>query len=864
MLLNEAEQLLHFGTWQYIIASQEFIWSNGLYAMFGYAPNELELNVDTILNIIHPDDRASALALFQTTIESRQPYSTITRYIHKSGQIVHVQSTGKLVYDEAGNLTQILGIIQDITEQRKLQTLLDESNELAQIGSFEIDVINNKVYWSPITKKIREVPPDYEPDLQTGISYFNGEKNQSVIAQRVYNCIQKGTPWDEELEIITHKGNPKWVRTIGRGEFENGKCIRVFGSFQDIDARKRTELELLKLYEERNTILESIGDGFFAVNTKWEVTYWNRMAEQLLQVKKENIIGKNLWTVFKNYQHSDSWKYYHQAMAEKVSFHFKDFYHELQKWFDISVYPTPIGLSVYFRNITQEKIAEQAIVESNERYDLLAKATNDCIWDWDLKKNTVTRPGKILEQLLGYEPLKPEEVDPFWATHVHPEDWKRISDDRAELYKNPNANFWEDEYRIIKSDGTYAIIYDRGYIIRDKNGKAIRIIGASRDVTREKQHTNEIKRIQRNLHALINATDDFIWSVDVHLNLIAANSAFANYVENITGSPINEGEYILKAAFDRNQLAKWEMYYHRALMGESFNFEESFTDTNGNVSHNLVTLNPIKSSSGEITGVACYAKNITEVKKVGIQLQLLNDDLKKQTLALAASNAELEQFAYVASHDLQEPLRMVTSFLTQLEKKYSKQLDEQAKIYIHFAVDGATRMRQIILDLLAYSRVGRIHDKAENIAIKDVVEEIKLLYQQQIQQKQATIQYNNLPQLFLPKAPVRQVFLNLIQNALKYSKINQPPIIQINATHQNNEWQFSVQDNGIGIDQEYFQQIFVIFQRLHSKDEYGGSGIGLAITKKIIENFGGKIWVTSQPDVGSTFYFTFPNSLNEY
>jgi PAS domain S-box-containing protein len=205
--------------------------------LLGYEPNELILNIDNILNIIHPDDKAAALALFQTTLNNKQPYSTHTRYIHKNGQIIYVQSTGKLVYDEAGNLIQVLGIVQDITEQRKLQTLLDESNELAQLGSFEIDVINNKVYWSPRTKKFREVSPDFEPYLHTAISNFNGEKNQSVIAQRVYNCIEKVTPWDEELEIITHKGNYKWVRTIGRGEFENGKCIRVYGSFQDIDAR---------------------------------------------------------------------------------------------------------------------------------------------------------------------------------------------------------------------------------------------------------------------------------------------------------------------------------------------------------------------------------------------------------------------------------------------------------------------------------------------------------------------------------------------------------------------------------------------------------------------------------------------------
>jgi PAS domain S-box-containing protein len=989
MLLNEAEQLLHFGTWAYNVHDQTLVWSDSLYQLLGYTPGELALSLENLLNITHPDDRASYSAQIQATLQNGAPYNTLRRLIHKNGSIIYVQSNGKLQYNEAGEVVGVIGVVQDITqqvkekerlqllesvvvntndaiiiteatpidapgpkiiyvndaftemtgytaqealgksprflqgpetdkealqqlktalqnwqpcaitvlnykkdgqpfwcnmqikpianadgwythwiaverdvtEQQKLRTLLDESNELAQIGSFEVDVVHNKVYWSPITKKIREVPPDYEPDLQTGISYFNGEKNQSVIAQRVHNCIEKGIPWDEELEIITHKGNPKWVRTIGRGEFQHGRCVRVYGSFQDIDKRKRTEIELLKLYEERNTILESIGDGFFAVNAAWEVLYWNYMAEQLLQVPKHSIIGKNLWDVFGAFKDSPSWQYYHLALETHQSQHFEDFHPALDKWFDISVYPTANGLSVYFRDITTPKIAQEALILSNERYDLLAKATHDCIWDWDLQKNTVIRPGKILEQLLGYPPNPPETVDAFWAAHVHPEDWHRMGVERNAIYQNPALNFWEDEYRFLLPNGKYAIIYDRGYIIRDKTGKAIRIIGASRDVTREKEQTNEIKRIQQNLDALINATNDFIWSVDANMKLITANNAYSRFIEGMEGLAPREGDAIIRPSFSDAMNSKWEKYYHRALMGETFSFEESMLHPiTGKTIHQIITLAPIENAQGEISGIACYAKDISDIKKAGIQLALLNEDLKKQTAALATSNAELEQFAYVASHDLQEPLRMVTSFLTQLEKKYAKQLDEQAKIYIHFAVDGAKRMRQIILDLLEYSRVGRMEEKAEVISIAAVIDEIKSLYKQQIEEKQAVIIAGNLPQLFQPKAPIRQVFLNLIQNALKYSKITEPPVIQIHAVEADNCWQFSVQDNGIGIEADYFDQIFVIFQRLHTRDEYGGSGMGLAITKKIIENLGGAIWVTSQPEEGSTFYFTIPKT----
>lgn len=234
----------------------------------------------------------------------------------------------------------------------------------------------------------------------------------------------------------------------------------------------------------------------------------------------------------------------------------------------------------------------------------------------------------------------------------------------------------------------------------------------------------------------------------------------------------------------------------------------------------------------------------------------LNEDLSRQTHELKISNAELEQFAYVASHDLQEPLRMVTSFLTKLEERYAGLLDDRGRRYIEFAVEGARRMRQNILGLLQYSRVGKGDAIAEEIDLNDVMEEVCLLHQSDITESKASVIVEELPVIRNYMAPVVQLFNNLISNALKYRKPDLPPVIRVSAKEQGAYWQLAVSDNGIGIEKEYLQKIFVIFQRLVPKEQYDGTGIGLAVVKKIVENLGGQVWVESTPGEGSTFYFT--------
>jgi PAS domain S-box-containing protein len=282
---------------------------------------------------------------------------------------------------------------------------------------------------------------------------------------------------------------------------------------------------------------------------------------------------------------------------------------------------------------------------------------------------------------------------------------------------------------------------------------------------------------------------------------------------------------------------------------------------NGDTFWNNFSVSPVADENGLFTHYIAIERDVTESKLHENQLIALNENLQKQTKMLAASNEDLEQFAYIASHDLQEPLRMVSSFLNLLEIKYEPVLDENGKTYIRFAVDGAKRMRQLILDLLQFSRIGKESENTETIDINQLIDEIKQLYSKEISEKNASIVVNKLPQIHARISPVRQVFQNLISNALKYSIQKIPVVISININDLGSDWQFSIADNGIGINKDYFDKIFIIFQRLHSKSDIPGTGLGLAITKKIIGKMGGKIWVTSQEGKGSTFYFTVPKEI---
>lgn len=231
------------------------------------------------------------------------------------------------------------------------------------------------------------------------------------------------------------------------------------------------------------------------------------------------------------------------------------------------------------------------------------------------------------------------------------------------------------------------------------------------------------------------------------------------------------------------------------------------------------------------------------------QILQLNNRLEK-------SNKELESFAYSVSHDLKEPLRMIRSFMKLLNDRYGDQLDEKANKYIHFAVDGAERMNVLIDDLLEYSRVGRKNREFTKTDINVVLEKITTLMTSFIDEQNAKVIWPEMPTIVCQMVPIEQVFRNLISNSIKYRKRNEAPVIKISFDENSSRWLFSVKDNGIGIDPEFHSAIFDLFRRIETDTDVSGTGMGLAITKKIIEEHNGKIWVESEIGEGSCFYFT--------
>ena len=266
----------------------------------------------------------------------------------------------------------------------------------------------------------------------------------------------------------------------------------------------------------------------------------------------------------------------------------------------------------------------------------------------------------------------------------------------------------------------------------------------------------------------------------------------------------------------------------------------------------IISLYLRKLSQEPIKLEALVRRKTADLEKVNLQLESRAKELSKV-------NRELEHFAYIISHDLQEPLRMITSFLTLLEKKYNDSLDEKGKKYIFYAVNGAKRMKKIILDILEFSKVGKHTDQKEYIELNEIMAEIKGFYE--IEYPNGKINYENLPKIFSYRSTIFQIFHNLISNAFKYSKNNEAPQINIKLVAETKKnYTFAVEDNGIGIENQYLEKIFILFQRLHNDDEIKGSGIGLAIVKKLVENLNGSIWVESEKNIGSTFYFKIPKN----
>ncbi|BCL33671.1 GAF domain-containing protein [Nostoc sp. MS1] len=700
--------------------------------------------------------------------------------------------------------------------------------------------------------------------------------------------------------------------------------------------------------EQIANILESITDAFFAIDQEWRFTYVNGQAAKLLQKSQDELLGRSAWEVFCNTEDSLFYRETRRAIAQKISVEFEEFYPPLHKWFAVHVYPNKEGVSVYFQDITERCHTAAALRESEERWQLALNGNNDGIWDWNVKTNKVFFSTRW-KQMLGYEDHEITNNFDEWSKRVHPDDIDWVMEAIQDHFANKTP-YYVTEHRVLCKDGSYKWILDRGQALWDEAGNVVRMVGSHTDITESKRTEEELKRqnlrsqlfaeitlkiretldVDEILQTSVNEVQKLLQADRVLIFRLWADGSGTVVQEAVLpGWPVVLGQNILDPCFAEDYVDKYRQGRVSAIFDiAKANIQDchrEFLQQFG-VKANLVV--PILNRDGiwglliahQCTSPRHWNNSELELlqqlaNQIGIALaqgQLLELQTK-QSQELARSNTELENFAYVASHDLQEPLRMVTSYLQLLERRYKSQLDSNAEQFITYAVDGARRMQTLINDLLNYSRVttrGQPFVSVDcGVILQRAIANLKIA----IEESGAVITHDPLPTVMADPTQLTQVLQNLIANAIKFRRDAAPKIhiglveksivnsqqstVNSQQSKQNptspspptpssphsplptphsplptphsplptpqKTWLFSVRDNGIGIEPQYVERIFVIFQRLHSRSKYPGTGIGLAICKKIIERHGGHIWVESEPGQGSTFYFTIPEQLGK-
>ena len=405
---------------------------------------------------------------------------------------------------------------------------------------------------------------------------------------------------------------------------------------------------------------------------------------------------------------------------------------------------------------------------------------------------------------------------------------------------------------LIAKDGTEIPIDDSGAPIRDESGAIQGTVLVFRDVSARRR----AEQTGRILASIVQSSDDAIFSKDLSGVITSWNSGAERIFGYRADEMIGRSISVIFPPDRPNELCS---IMERIGRGERIEHYQTIRRTkNGELLNVSLAISPMQDPMGHITGASVISRDITEQVRAADRLARLNADLQRSNEVLALTNQDLERFAFIASHDLQEPLRMITAYSQLLIKSYPGQFPKEANTFVENVVDGTTRMRDLLADLLAYTEIrNRDEEPLELVDLNVVIENVRQNLKASIDETGAVVTSDPLPLLRAYRAHFQPLFQNLIGNAIKY-RSTQPPRIHVSVREVDGELRFTVSDNGIGIDPEYHKQIFEVFRRLHGR-QIPGTGVGLAICQRVVERYGGRIWVESQAGQGAAFVFTLPN-----
>lgn len=778
--------------------------------------------------------------------------------------------------DECQILELFAQTLGSFLARKKAEKALKESEQMrdmviegSKLGSWMWEIPSNHIrfnaYWAQM---LGYDPKELKPELETFLNLVHPEDLDYLWANINEHMAGKTELFEVELRMKTKEGGWRWIFDRGRivERSENGLPLRAYGTHIDITPKKQVELKLKESEALFRSMYENSPLGIAYTNAEGQIIQANEKYCTLLGYTHKEMIGKNFRTIthpedaamqksitLKNYEEEK-----HAFQLEKRYIH-KDghivwanvstaYLHDDQGRFQFVI--------TIVEDITEKKKKLDALIEREALLNSFFENSPLGIVIRD-PKGKIVRINNRQCEMLGYTERELLELD--YRDYVHPDSIKK-----GEALINPAIERKESvvvmETRYTRKDGTpiWANLFIS--IIYDEAGAFAYLVILVEDFSVRHQALQALKESEALQKATLNAMPDLKLRIKLSGEVLEyypsrEEEDFLLPTVSCIGKNLTEiyPDFISKGILHNAHLAVKK----RAV--RNFEYVIPLKDTLAYFEARLSAINDQE--------VIAMIRNISGRKKMQQSLQEKIKELdfnNKKLQKYIDSNMELENFAYIASHDLREPVRTMRTFAQLLKKRHAHKLEESAKSYIDFIVDGSNNMHQLIEDLLTYSRVNTDKHVIESIEPARLLKEVVEGLGDTIRESKVDIQFTNLPVAIKANpTKIKQVFQNLLSNAIKFRREEVKPVIKVYAQDVGAFWQFSVEDNGIGIDPEFHERIFLLFKKLHGKKEYQGTGLGLAICKKIVEQHQGKIWVESLPDEGATFRFTISKEPKE-